>query len=95
MVNQNKFLLYAGDGLTVAIRPKNAGAQKSNEKLVAVGEIFISTVERDLPLSRGRASIVTPKWREPRNNELRESFKITVGITFFDAFEERPKLLLR
>jgi hypothetical protein len=36
-------------------------------------------------------------FREPRNDALplRESFKITVGITFFDAFEERTKFLLR
>lgn len=34
-------------------------------------------------------------FREPRNNALREGFKITDGITFFDAFEERPKFLPR
>jgi len=34
-------------------------------------------------------------FREPRNNALREGFKITDEITFFDAFEERPKFPLR
>ena len=34
-------------------------------------------------------------FREPRKDVLRESVKITVGITFFDGFEERPKFLVR
>src|SRR5262245_10976647 len=34
-------------------------------------------------------------FREPRSNALRERFKITDEITFFDEFEERPKFLLR
>jgi hypothetical protein len=34
-------------------------------------------------------------FREPRNDALREGFKITDGITFFDEFEERSKFLLR
>ena len=34
-------------------------------------------------------------FREPRNYTLREGFKITDGITFFDEFEERAKFLLR
>jgi len=34
-------------------------------------------------------------FREPRNNALREGFKITDEITFLDEFEERPKFLPR
>ena len=33
-------------------------------------------------------------FREPRNNALREGFKSTDGIIFFDVFEERPKFLV-
>ena len=65
----------------------------------AAGVIRVSRASIPLP-PRGLASLygmisLGTNFREPRNNTLREGLKITDEITFFDAFEERPKFRLR
>ena len=79
-------------GMLVRALPKDFIFRRS------VGGIWMGQIGNPLP---PRISHVTwddlcgNYFREPRNNTLREGFKITDGIAFFDAFEERPKFLLR
>jgi len=82
-----------GGGMLVHARLKYFFWRTGVSAMQAGGRIYIPRRARVNSVMRD--GFYGKYFRQPRSNAVREGFKITDGITFFDEFEERPKFLPR